>query len=109
MPALSFIFVIFGVLSVPLILRRVPPNRFYGFRTRVTLSSKDIWYPANAFFGWALLVAAVVGVGAVSLLPRTAVARAEVVFAVVMAPLALASIASIIYLRRFRKAPSSGS
>lgn len=42
-------------LSIPLILRRVPPNRWYGFRVRRTLASPDIWYPANAYSSWLML------------------------------------------------------
>jgi hypothetical protein len=50
--------VIFAIISVPLILRVVPPNGIYGFRTATTQSSRELWYPANAFAGWALLTAA---------------------------------------------------
>ena len=35
-------------LSIPLIRRRVKPNRLYGFRTPKTMSSEQIWYEANA-------------------------------------------------------------
>ena len=34
-------------ISVPLLLKKIPPNRFYGFRTRKTLSDRGIWYEAN--------------------------------------------------------------
>jgi uncharacterized membrane protein len=37
--------------SVPLILGKVPPNMWYGFRTPTTLSSPDIWYRANRASG----------------------------------------------------------
>jgi len=37
------------VLSIPLLLGKVPPNWFYGVRTKKTLSSKDIWYKANKY------------------------------------------------------------
>ena len=43
--------------SIPLALGIVPPNCFYGFRTPKTRSSPKIWYPANRFAGWSLLVA----------------------------------------------------
>lgn len=36
------------VLSIPLMLRWVPPNRVYGFRVPVTLRNRSIWYDANA-------------------------------------------------------------
>jgi uncharacterized membrane protein len=34
-------------ISIPLIIRKVPPNSFYGCRTRKTLSDPRIWYEAN--------------------------------------------------------------
>ena len=37
------------VLSIPLLLGKVPPNHWYGFRTRLTLSDPRIWYPVNAW------------------------------------------------------------
>ena len=40
------------VLSMPMILDRVPPNSAYGFRTPKTLSSPEVWYPANRAAGW---------------------------------------------------------
>ena len=42
-------------LSIPLIQRKVPPNRWYGFRVRRTLENPDVWYPANAYSGWCML------------------------------------------------------
>ena len=38
-------------LSIPLILGRVPPNLWYGFRVRRTLEKPEIWYPANKYSG----------------------------------------------------------
>jgi len=48
---------ILAVLAVPLALGMVPPNGLYGFRTPKTLSSPDIWYPANRFAGWLMIAA----------------------------------------------------
>jgi uncharacterized membrane protein len=49
------LFIVSGLLligvSIPLILRRVKPNRIYGFRTTKTLSDERIWYEANAYAG----------------------------------------------------------
>ena len=47
-------------ISVPLILRKVPPNLLYGFRTRKTMSDPRIWYAANALGGKNLVVASMV-------------------------------------------------
>lgn len=44
-------------LSVPLILKRVKPNPFYGLRTPKSLANPDIWYHANQLSGRALFAA----------------------------------------------------
>ena len=53
--AYSFLFALVGVLfvglSIPLIEDRVPPNRYYGFRTPKTLSDPEIWYKVNRISG----------------------------------------------------------
>jgi uncharacterized membrane protein len=60
--------------AVPLVLGKAPPNRFCGFRTRKTLSSPAIWYPANRIAGWLLIagsaVASCFNVGLWSLHPE---------------------------------------
>ena len=52
--------VLFILISVPLVLRRVPRNIAYGFRTRATLNDDYLWYEANAHFGRGLIIASVV-------------------------------------------------
>jgi len=47
--------VIFMGLAMPLILGKVPPNQWYGFRTPKTLSEARIWYPVNRIMGFDLL------------------------------------------------------
>jgi hypothetical protein len=42
-------------LAVPLILGKVAPNAWYGFRVRRTLEDPKVWYPANRYAGWHLL------------------------------------------------------
>src|ERR1043166_6341149 len=37
--------------AVPMIIERVPPNRWYGFRTPRTQSDPKVWYPANRIAG----------------------------------------------------------
>ena len=57
----SLLFALVGLmfvgLSIPLILERVPPNRYYGFRTAKTLSNPTTWYEVNRVSGTDLLVA----------------------------------------------------
>ncbi len=47
---------LFVALAIPLVLRKVPRNRVYGYRTCATLRDDRLWYEANAHFG-RLLVA----------------------------------------------------
>ncbi len=44
------------VTGVPLILERVPPNPWYGFRVQATLENQAVWYPANRYLGKCSLV-----------------------------------------------------
>jgi uncharacterized membrane protein len=48
------------VFAVPLWMRMVPPNRFYGVRTRATLGDEQRWYAVNASTGFDLLVSGIV-------------------------------------------------
>ena len=98
--ALSITFALLAALSVPLVLHRVEPNWFYGFRTTRTLSSPEVWYPANAFAGRALLIAAIASLAATWLVPAPAYATVWVPLLICLGPLALAVIASFVYLRR---------
>jgi hypothetical protein len=87
-----------AIISVPLILKAVPPNSVYGFRTNLTLSSPGIWYPANAFLGWALLAAAMISGTALLILPATA--DRWLVWAAFLVPVLGAVAASFLFLGR---------
>ena len=90
---------VIALVSVPMILQLVPPNRFYGFRTPRTLASPAVWYRANLFAGWALAIAAGVGASLVWLVPVDVV-DAPAGVALFLVPLAVAVIASLLALRR---------
>ena len=48
-------------LAIPLILGKVRPNHWYGFRIRLTLDNPEIWYPVNAWAGrWMCVAGAVI-------------------------------------------------
>jgi hypothetical protein len=93
---------LFAILAVPLMLRKIPRNIVYGFRTRKTLSDDALWYDANAHFGRGLLVTSIVSLVAVFALSRTlspaAFLPASVVAMVV--PPAIAGLATAAYIRR---------
>jgi uncharacterized membrane protein len=46
--------------AIPLILRRVSPNGFYGIRTKASLASESDWYRINAIGGRYLAVSGLV-------------------------------------------------
>lgn len=48
------------VSSIPLILGRVAPNPWYGFRVKRTLGDSKIWYPVNRYAAYHLLAVGVV-------------------------------------------------
>jgi uncharacterized membrane protein len=91
---------IIAVVSVPLILKLVPPNGAYGFRTQQTLADPELWFRANRFAGCALFIAS--GVSAIVLLsqPGWASGSSLTGLAVFVVPLVIAVIASLAYVRR---------
>jgi uncharacterized membrane protein len=48
------------LFAVPLWMRMVPPNRFYGVRTRATLGDEERWYAVNASAGLDMFVSGTV-------------------------------------------------
>ena len=43
-------------ISIPLLYEKIKPNKWYGFRTRKTFSSEEIWYKANKYMGKDLII-----------------------------------------------------
>lgn len=56
------------LISIPLVLRKVPRNIVYGYRTRATLRDDRTWYEANAYFGRCFLTANIITAFAVLVL-----------------------------------------
>jgi hypothetical protein len=70
MAILMYLFVFSGILlmalSVPMILGKIPPNGWYGFRVKKTMENPEIWYPVNAYSGkWLLAISLVMILAAV--------------------------------------------
>ncbi len=61
--------IIILLASIPLVLGIVPRNRVYGIRTRKTLSDDAVWYPANRFGGWALIVSSSISIAISCVMP----------------------------------------
>jgi uncharacterized membrane protein len=58
------------LFAVPLWMRMVPPNRFYGVRTRATLGDEQQWYAVNASAGFDLLVSGIALLAGILIIER---------------------------------------
>ena len=59
------------LLSLPLILKKVPKNHFYGIRTSRTMSgSSEQWYAVNQTGGYGLAIAGVITLLSCLIVPR---------------------------------------
>jgi uncharacterized membrane protein len=47
-----------AALAIPLAIKAVPPNRFFGIRTARTLGDRELWFRINRFAGCTFLLAA---------------------------------------------------
>jgi len=94
---------LFVVIAIPLVLRIVPRNVIYGFRTRTTLSDDAIWFEANAHFGRRLLVASLCGALAAYLIyrfqPFSPQTFLPISVVVLIAPTLLAALSTARYIR----------
>jgi uncharacterized membrane protein len=97
---------IIAVASVPLILGVVPPNDFYGFRTRRTLASSELWFRANRFAGVALFIAALISAAVFLAMPEYASGRSLAGLFVLVTPLIVAVALSFAYVRRIGASPN---
>lgn len=94
---LTSIFVVTGLAlvgaAIPLVQRRVPPNRWYGLRVAATFADDWVWFEANARSGRDLLLLGSLQIGlalALPLLDLSPDAYAAIVATVVAAGLLLA-------------------
>jgi len=55
--------IIIFILSIPLVLNMVPPQKWIGIRIPKTLSDKTIWYRVNRFAGWTLFISSIFYIG----------------------------------------------
>lgn len=68
MEALGIILI---VTSIPLLLRWVPPNHFFGFRIPATLRDRSVWYEANGLCARHMVLLGVLLVSLEFLLPES--------------------------------------
>ncbi len=91
-------------LSIPLILNKIKPNLWYGFRVPKTINNPDIWYKTNHYAGVRLCAAGVIStLGAVAayvLMPDAGLeVYSFVVLGISLAALIVATAMSFNYLR----------
>lgn len=91
---------IVALAAIPLVLKLVPPNKMFGLRTRRTLADRNLWFRANRVAGCALLIAAAVSTGIYLAFPELASGRSFVGLLAFAAPLLVALVATLAYLRR---------
>ena len=104
-----FVGLVIAGISVPMVLDKVPPNHLYGFRTKKTLSSKEIWYKSNRRAGKELLGAGLF-ISIISLILMTLLSVFDIPLpghilailnpALVILPILVALLRSSLYLRR---------
>ena len=63
------------LLAIPLILGLIPRNRAYGVRASKTLTEDRVWYRANRYGGWALLLSSAIYLAVASALPSAVSGR----------------------------------
>jgi hypothetical protein len=95
------------LLSIPLALGWVPPNRFYGFRVAATLKDKAIWYDVNIRAGCQFLMLGALMVALELVLPSAA--RNITLRTVGMTGLALISISNWRRANRLRRSSPTRS
>lgn len=111
MTTLLVMYVVFGLLlaglALPLLLDKVPPNGWYGFRMPSTLYNPDLWYKVNRYMArWLLLsgIATVAGAVALFFAPDLSEdAYAWLCLLIFALPFAVGMTLSFRYLRRLQK------
>jgi len=86
------------ILAIPMIRRKVPPNRWYGFRVSRALNDPAVWYPANAYAGKLLFIFGLVVLGATFLIPRIFSELSQDSLAILMSVLLLGGILIVFLL-----------
>lgn len=98
-----------AAISIPLILKKIGPNPWYGFRVKKTLDDPAVWYPVNAYAAKRLLAVGIISsLSAVLLffvpgLDLKTYALACV--GIVLGGLFVTLVQSFFYLRSFPKKP----
>lgn len=93
--------VLIALVSVPLILRKVPRNWAYGVRTPATLRSDEIWYPANEYGGKALLVSSFISAIAIVVVVNVEGIAPQTILNLSIACIAVPPIIATVFILRY--------
>ena len=84
-------------LSIPMYLGKIKRNNWYGFRTTKTLSSDEIWYPANRESAFYFMIAGVFTfIGGVAIFFLRTILPPETLVIVMIAVASLSLIGAVI-------------
>lgn len=102
--AIEFVGFVLSVVSLPLWLRLVPINSFYGVRLPSTFVSNERWYDVNAVFGrhlfcWSLTVIAA-GIAGFYQLPRHQDAYSWAAIALTMVAVGASVASTLVWMHR---------
>ncbi|HLO33107.1 MAG TPA: SdpI family protein [Anaerolineales bacterium] len=98
--------IVIVVLTLPLILGLIPPNRIYGIRTVETLVDKQRWYQANRYGGWTLLVSSLIYLGVAAFFPSVLAGETDPGRWIIhLGAFAGPLIISLVLIRRYVKRP----
>jgi len=94
--------IILLILSIPLILNVIPPQKWIGVRTSKTLSDGPTWYRVNRFAGWALLISSLFYISVARTFPCAVPCGINFVqWLVHLGAFALPLLVSLLLLRRY--------
>jgi uncharacterized membrane protein len=51
---------IYVAIGIPMVMKLIPPNSIYGYRTPRTLNDETVWYTVNANTGLAFIICGVI-------------------------------------------------
>jgi len=106
MEPLLYVGPLFVLMTIPLILKKIPPNGWYGIRSEklCTQGNEELWYKANKYGGQQILIASLILTVCITLmltLEETIPTAAEVIlFCIGFGAVFVAVIRILLYLRK---------
>ena len=92
------------IMGMPLLMKKIKPNWYYGFRTPKTRSDEKIWYKINKYFGRDMIICGIILIiGSLFLITTIDLFTTEEIVIVLMVftlfPLAFAIVRGFLYLK----------